>query len=334
MGICEDDPSIRRIVAEALRLAGHVPVTAHDGGEALRLFADDHELDVLVLDIGLPDSDGRDVCLALRSAGQPAPVLFLTALDGVHHRLSGFSAGADDYLVAALGRTLDQLLDRVAAVIGSEQRLTEELAHELRTPLTAIQASASLATLRGTADPAVQSDLDQIDASARDMADALTALLALARERTTTSGQSCELRELVDAVRTLVPAPLRLVVDLPAGSVRVAASLQLAVRALAPGVENAARHARSQVWITCVSPDGSATPGPAGEPVSVTVTDDGPGLTSDTPEDPFVPGASGAAGTGLGLSVSRRVARSLGGDVELQQSPGGGARFLLRLPRG
>jgi DNA-binding response OmpR family regulator len=81
-----------------MRLADHEVVVAHDGGEALRLFAADDDLDVVILDIGLPDADGRDVCQALRSAGQSAPVLFLTALGAVHERLAGFSAGADDYL--------------------------------------------------------------------------------------------------------------------------------------------------------------------------------------------------------------------------------------------
>ena len=80
IGLCEDDPAIRRSSPTALQLAGHDVVAAHDGGEALRLFGDDDALDVIVLDIGLPDADGRDVCQALRSAGQPAPVLFLTAL--------------------------------------------------------------------------------------------------------------------------------------------------------------------------------------------------------------------------------------------------------------
>jgi DNA-binding response OmpR family regulator len=98
VGVCEDDPRIRRVVTDALRLSGHEVVAAHTGGEALRLFAPDDDLDVVVLDIGLPDADGRDVCQALRSAGQPAPVLFLTALGSVHERLAGFSAGADDYL--------------------------------------------------------------------------------------------------------------------------------------------------------------------------------------------------------------------------------------------
>jgi two-component system, OmpR family, response regulator len=98
VGLCEDDAAIRRVVTEAMRLAGHEVLIAHDGGEALRLFTEDDRLDVVILDIGLPDADGRDVCQALRSGGQTAPVLFLTALGAVHERLAGFSAGADDYL--------------------------------------------------------------------------------------------------------------------------------------------------------------------------------------------------------------------------------------------
>jgi DNA-binding response OmpR family regulator len=98
VGLCEDDAAIRRVVTDAMRLAGHEVVSAQDGGEALRLFVEDDHLDVIILDIGLPDADGRDVCQALRTGGQSAPVLFLTALGAVHERLAGFSAGADDYL--------------------------------------------------------------------------------------------------------------------------------------------------------------------------------------------------------------------------------------------
>ena len=97
VGVCEDEPGIRRLLLQALRYAGHETVVAHDGAEALRVFTG-RDLDVLVMDIGLPDSDGRDVCQALKSAGQHAPVLFLTALGAVHERLAGFNAGADDYV--------------------------------------------------------------------------------------------------------------------------------------------------------------------------------------------------------------------------------------------
>src|SRR6478735_3058583 len=114
VGLCEDDPAIRRIVLAALEHAGHVGVAAHDGREALRLFAADGALDVIVLDIGLPDADGRDVCLALRSAGQSAPVIFLTALGAVHDRLAGFGAGADDYLPKPFD--VKELIARVEAL--------------------------------------------------------------------------------------------------------------------------------------------------------------------------------------------------------------------------
>ena len=98
VGLCEDDPAIRRVVVKSLQLAGHEVTTAHNGGEAVRLFGIDETLDALILDIGLPDADGRDVCQALRTNGQLAPVMFLTALGAVHDKLSGFGAGADDYL--------------------------------------------------------------------------------------------------------------------------------------------------------------------------------------------------------------------------------------------
>jgi two-component system response regulator MprA len=125
VGLCEDDPAIRRAVTEGLRLHGHETVAAYDGAEALRRFSDDRTLDVLVLDIGLPDADGRDVCVALRSAGQQAPVLFLTALGELHHRLAGFAAGADDYLpkpfaVAELAVRIEALARRAGPSASEE----------------------------------------------------------------------------------------------------------------------------------------------------------------------------------------------------------------------
>lgn len=98
VGVCEDQEAIRNVLARGLREAGHDVLTAHDGGEALRLFGGDAGLDVIVMDIGLPDSDGRDVVAALKSAGQHAPVLFLTALSDIHEVISGFAAGADDFV--------------------------------------------------------------------------------------------------------------------------------------------------------------------------------------------------------------------------------------------
>ena len=73
------------------------------------------------------------------------------AADWSEHDLTHrFDLGPPTNELAALGETLDHLLDRVASAISSEQRLTSELAHELRTPLTSIQGSADLALMRGS----------------------------------------------------------------------------------------------------------------------------------------------------------------------------------------
>ncbi|ADP80928.1 response regulator transcription factor [Pseudofrankia inefficax] len=98
VGVCEDEDTIRTVLVRGLRQAGHEVVVAHDGREALRQFSPDRDISVIIVDIGLPDADGRDVVQALKSAGQHAPVLFLTALDATHDHLAGFAAGADDYV--------------------------------------------------------------------------------------------------------------------------------------------------------------------------------------------------------------------------------------------
>jgi DNA-binding response OmpR family regulator len=114
--VVEDDPALRDVLTRALREAEFSVTTASDGRSALRL---PDVPDVLVVDIGLPDSDGRDVCAALRARGVQAPVLFLTARGGLHDRLSGFAAGGDDYLpkpfhVSELVARLRALLRRAA----------------------------------------------------------------------------------------------------------------------------------------------------------------------------------------------------------------------------
>lgn len=118
VGVCEDHTAIRSALSRGLRAAGHEVVVAHDGHEAVRLFGADAPLDVLVMDIGLPDADGRDVVQALKSAGQRAPVLFLTALGGTQDKLLGFASGADDYVVKPF--ELAEVLARVE-VLGARR---------------------------------------------------------------------------------------------------------------------------------------------------------------------------------------------------------------------
>ena len=94
--VVEDDHGLRDVLARGLRSEDYDVVTAADGAGALGV--DLTTIDAIVLDIGLPDSDGRDVCQAVRAGGSDVPVLLLTARRAVGDRLSGFAAGADDYL--------------------------------------------------------------------------------------------------------------------------------------------------------------------------------------------------------------------------------------------
>ncbi|MGW1171651.1 response regulator transcription factor [Streptomyces sp. NPDC001153] len=115
--IVEDDHALRDVLRRGLQDEEFDTVCAGDGATALRLATPD--VSAVVLDVGLPDADGRDVCQAMRANGFLAPVLFLTARQGLTDRLSGFSAGGDDYLpkpfhLAELAARLRAALRRTA----------------------------------------------------------------------------------------------------------------------------------------------------------------------------------------------------------------------------
>jgi two-component system response regulator MprA len=117
--IVEDDHELRSVLRRGLVEEGFDVDAAATGAEMLAR-VDANVPDALIVDIGLPDSDGRDLCQALRARGVAAPVLFLTARDSLSERLSGFSAGGDDYLTkpfafAELVARLQALLRRAQA---------------------------------------------------------------------------------------------------------------------------------------------------------------------------------------------------------------------------
>ncbi|WP_151084713.1 response regulator transcription factor [Nocardioides cynanchi] len=114
VGVCEDEPALRSVLTRALRAMGHEPLVVATAAEALRAFVR-RRPDVMMLDIGLPDADGRDLCLALRAASVDSPVLFLTARDGLHDKIAGFEAGGDDYLTKPF--QLDEVRVRLDALL-------------------------------------------------------------------------------------------------------------------------------------------------------------------------------------------------------------------------
>jgi DNA-binding response OmpR family regulator len=111
--VVEDDAVLRSQLSRGLGEEGFEIVAVADGATALER-ADDRP-DALIIDIGLPDADGRDLCQALRARGIDAPVLFLTARDAMPDRLAGFSAGGDDYVTKPFH--FDEVVARLRALL-------------------------------------------------------------------------------------------------------------------------------------------------------------------------------------------------------------------------
>src|SRR5438874_4836231 len=96
--VIEDDDAVRAAVRRALLLGGYEVVEAATGEQSLHS-AQSEVPDAIVLDLGLPDIDGMQVCRTLRVSGNRTPILMLTARDAIEDRVDGLDAGADDYLV-------------------------------------------------------------------------------------------------------------------------------------------------------------------------------------------------------------------------------------------
>lgn len=112
--ILEDDPDLGDALAAGLRQTGHVVDWFRDGKQAdAALFAAGY--DALVLDLGLPGTDGMAWLSRWRQRGVDLPVLILTARDGVEQRIAGLDAGADDYLVKPIA--IDELAARLRALL-------------------------------------------------------------------------------------------------------------------------------------------------------------------------------------------------------------------------
>lgn len=112
--VVEDDRALRSVISRGLSEAGLRCEAVGTGADFLARVPLERP-DVLVVDVGLPDCDGRDVCQALRARGIDTPVIFLTARDALVDRLAGFDAGGDDYLCKPFA--LDELTARLRALV-------------------------------------------------------------------------------------------------------------------------------------------------------------------------------------------------------------------------
>ena len=112
--VVEDDDVLRDALVRGLREEAYAVAAVRTGAEALAR-VEETPPDCLIIDIGLPDTDGRDLCQALRARGIQTPVIFLTARDALVDRIAGFDAGGDDYIAKPFAFV--ELVARLQAVL-------------------------------------------------------------------------------------------------------------------------------------------------------------------------------------------------------------------------
>src|SRR3954451_5635997 len=122
--VVEDDSRMADVIAKGLREQSYAVDVAHDG-EAGLYQASINDYDVIVLDVLLPKRDGYEVCRELRTRGDTTPILMLTARAAIDDRVTGFDAGADDYLTKPF--SFRELLARIRALLRRDSRLRPDL---------------------------------------------------------------------------------------------------------------------------------------------------------------------------------------------------------------
>jgi len=117
--VVEDEVKIANFLKQGLREEGYEVDLAQDGKQGLEA-ALTGSYDLIVLDIGLPEIDGMEVCRSLRAKGRLTPIIFLTARDSVHDKVLGLDLGADDYLTKPFA--FEEFLARVRSLLRKAQQ--------------------------------------------------------------------------------------------------------------------------------------------------------------------------------------------------------------------
>ncbi len=154
IAVIEDDDAIRAGISAALRAAGFEPLEAADGERGLAV-AQGLGIDLVLLDLMLPQRDGMDLLRALRKTHASLPVIILTARGAEDDRIAGLKAGADDYVVKPFSAR--ELIARVEAVLRrSPERPT--LVRRLRAGSAAVDLERR--EVRGPGESAVLSETE------------------------------------------------------------------------------------------------------------------------------------------------------------------------------
>jgi len=357
--LADDNADMRDYLARLLNERGWVVEAVGDGHAALAA-AKAHPPDLVLSDVMMPGLDGFELLKALRADSLTAsiPVVLLSARAGEEARIEGAQAGADDYLVkpfgaqeliARIGAQLSLARERARALRVSEAASRAKsdflamMSHELRTPLNAIGGYASLMEMgvHGPLTEEQRSDLARIQQSQRHLLGLINQVLTYSLGRAGTGRYDTvevHVREAIATAEALVvvQAHQRGITYSPCQfeyDISVRADREKVQQILLNLLTNAIKFTEpgGEIRTTCTADDDS---------VWISIADTGIGIAPDklaTIFEPFVQVDQRLTrpreGVGLGLAISRDLARGMGGDLTVESSPGRGSIFTLRLTR-
>jgi two-component system sensor histidine kinase/response regulator len=344
--IVDDTPANLSVLLQCLSEAGHRVLVAEDGEEALALLSD-LTPDLILLDVMMPGIDGFETCRRLRTnvSLQDLPVIFMTALSDTREKLSGFAAGAVDYITKpiqheeALARIATHLKIRrlqreLAGELALKKRFMRIAAHDLRNPLYLIMMAGAVAGRAGADAAALRSAIQDIDSAARQMRSVIDTFLNLrAGDRTT----RLHLPTLVEAVvkQQSVAAEAKnqeltfeSPADFPSARGDATEVFQIVTNILSNAIKFTPLHGRITVALKIVE-----------NALRIEISDSGPGVPVGERARLFTehPGLSprptaGEESHGVGLLIVKQLAESnhgrVGADFPLS---GGGSTFWCEL---
>jgi two-component system sensor histidine kinase/response regulator len=343
--IVDDTPANLSVLLQCLSEAGHRVLVAEDGEEALALLS---ELtpDLILLDVMMPGIDGFETCRRLRSraALHDVPVIFMTALSDTREKLSGFAAGAVDYITKpiqheeALARIathlkIRRLQSELAGELALKKRFMRIAAHDLRNPLYLIMMAGAVAGRAGADAAALRSAIQDIDSAARQMRSVIDTFLNL---RAGDRSARLHLPTLIEAVvkQQSVAAEAKnqeLICDLPADFpwARGDATevFQIVTNTLSNAIKFTPLEGRIAVQLKI-----------AASGLRIEITDSGPGVPFDERNRLFTenPGLSprptaGEESHGVGLAIVKQLAEANNGRVGADFPQSGGSTFWCEL---
>ena len=357
--LIEDDPDMRAFTGAVFEGAGFTVAFSGGAQEALRDFRECRP-DLVILDIGLPDGSGMEVCRAIKAGpGAETPLLFLTSRNDVKTRLECFRLGAQDYMLKPFNAeellaraqvhlkikvTHDRLAkakDSLELINRARQDLSDMIVHDLKNPLACIMGTLSIIQAKGLISNGEYHNLIKSAGSASEfMLLMINDLLDVGRAETSglpVKTTAVDLADLLQKLRALFSPRLerreaRLECRLAADAAVVSTDQSLLFRILANLISNALSYTQKGGVIELES----SRQGPQ---IRLVVLDRGPGVPESQKKTIFekyatseVEPRSDGRGTGIGLAFCRLAAQALHGRIWVEDRVGGGSRFTLEFP--